>query len=111
MRCGGDNKQAETEFEETCDILVLGIGSLCRWKWPDIEGLHDFEGPIVHSAGWNFGGSHWEEDVKDWGDKKVVVIGGGASAVEALEFVAAEKAKHTSVLARVSLVMFLGIIY
>lgn len=63
------------EFEDRADIVLNGTGGLDRWKWPDIEGLHEFKGPIVHSAGWNFGGSHWEEDVKDWGDKKVVVIG------------------------------------
>ena len=32
--------------------------------------------------------------------KKVVIIGGGASAVEALEFVAASEAAHTTILAR-----------
>ncbi|KAI0087271.1 flavin-binding monooxygenase [Irpex rosettiformis] len=70
------------EFEDRADVVLNGTGGLSRWKWPDIEGLHDFKGPIVHSAGWDFGGSTWEEDVKDWGDKNVVVIGLGSSALQ-----------------------------
>ena len=72
MRRGGDNEQAETEFEETCDILVLGIGSLCRWKWPDIEGLWDFKGPIAHTADYNI-------DDKDLEGKRIGVIGNVSS--------------------------------
>ena len=30
--------QKEEEFEETCDILLLCVGSLSRWHWPDIPG-------------------------------------------------------------------------
>lgn len=63
------------EFEQRADVVLNGTGGLSRWQWPNIEGLHDFKGPLVHSAGWNFGGKTWEEDVKDWGDKNVAVIG------------------------------------
>lgn len=63
------------EFDDDADFLFLGVGILHRWKWPDIEGLHSFKGTLVHSANWNLGASTWEEDVKDWGDKKVAVIG------------------------------------
>lgn len=24
------------------------------WKWPAIEGLHDFKGPKIHSANWDY---------------------------------------------------------
>ncbi|KAI0088290.1 FAD/NAD-P-binding domain-containing protein [Irpex rosettiformis] len=70
------------EFEDRADVVLNGTGALSRWKWPDIEGLHNFKGPIVHSACWDFGGSTWEEDVKDWGDKNVVVVGLGSSALQ-----------------------------
>ena len=53
----------------------MGVETLSRWRWPDIEGLHDFKGTLVHSANWNLGGATWEEDAKDWGDKNVAVIG------------------------------------
>ena len=66
------------EFEEVddrVDFVFNGIGVLSRWKWPDIEGLNDFNGVMVHSANWNLGGATWQEDVKDWKDKKIGVIG------------------------------------
>lgn len=52
-----------------------------------------FKREIYHSS---------QLDGKNAKDKEVVIIGGGASAVEALEFVAAENAAHTNVLAQVS---------
>ena len=52
-----------------------------------------FKGKIFHSS---------ELDGKDVKDKNVIIIGGGASAVEAMEFVAKSKAKKTKILARVS---------
>ena len=70
-----DGSSSYEEFEDRADVVLNGTGALSRWDWPDIEGLHDFKGPVVHSAGWNFGGPDWEADVKDWRDKNVVVIG------------------------------------
>lgn len=67
------------EFEDTCDILFTGTGLLNRWTWPDIPGLHDFHGPLIHTAAWETGSKDpnvtWQESVKDWGDKSVGVIG------------------------------------
>ena len=63
------------EFDEQADFVFGGIGVLHRWNWPDIAGLKDFKGTMVHSADWNLGGATWEDDVKDWGNKKVGVIG------------------------------------
>ncbi|KAL2014483.1 hypothetical protein VTN00DRAFT_2008 [Thermoascus crustaceus] len=40
-------------FEDTADVLVTGIGVLNSWKWPDIPGLHDFQGKLLHSAKWD----------------------------------------------------------
>ena len=78
----------ETEvFEDTAELLFTGVGALSRWDWPDIEGLQSFKGTLVHSAKWEVSTNdeispntptvrkHWEEDVKDWGDKRVAVIG------------------------------------
>lgn len=53
---------------------------MSRWSWPDIEGLENFKGRVIHSAQWETGedsgdGPEWAESVKDWGDKCVGVIG------------------------------------
>ncbi|KAJ6571216.1 FAD/NAD-P-binding domain-containing protein [Mycena capillaripes] len=71
------------EFEDSCDVLVLCIGSLERWHWPDIAGLKEFKGTLVHSAQWDVGGgAAWEEGVKDWGDKTVGIVGNGSSGIQ-----------------------------
>ncbi|KAI0777137.1 FAD/NAD-P-binding domain-containing protein [Irpex lacteus] len=63
------------EFEEICDILVLGVGSLCRWKWPNIEGLNDFKGLLAHTADYHI-------DNKDVEGKRIGVIGNGSSGIQ-----------------------------
>ncbi len=63
------------EFEDTADLLFSGTGLLSRWSWPEIDGLQDFKGLRVHSGNWDLGGASWEDDVKEWKDKNVAVIG------------------------------------
>jgi len=58
---------------------------------PKMPGMETFKGEIYHSS---------KLTGKDAKGKNVVVIGGGASAVEALEFAAHEDAAKTSILAR-----------
>jgi cation diffusion facilitator CzcD-associated flavoprotein CzcO len=40
-------------FEDTSDAIMQCIGGLNNWKWPDIQGLHDFKGDLLHSANWD----------------------------------------------------------
>jgi cation diffusion facilitator CzcD-associated flavoprotein CzcO len=40
-------------LEDTCDVVVSASGALNEWKWPSIEGLHDFKGKLLHSACWD----------------------------------------------------------
>lgn len=47
-----------------------------NWKWPDVEGLRDFEGDLVHTASWPEG--------YDLTNKTVAVIGNGASGIQLL---------------------------
>ena len=63
------------EFEDTADVLVTAIGSLSRWKWPDIEGLQSFKGELHHSAGFDPDDKTWQEVAERWKDKRVGVIG------------------------------------
>ncbi|EWC48772.1 hypothetical protein DRE_00077 [Drechslerella stenobrocha 248] len=61
-------------FEDESDVLFSCMGALNQWKWPDIKGLHDFKGKIVHSANWDTN--------LDYTDKNVAVIGIGSSAIQ-----------------------------
>ena len=56
-------------INENCDILINAAGVLNKWRWPDIPGLHEFKGPLVHSADWN--------DTVDLKGKRIGVIGNG----------------------------------
>jgi cation diffusion facilitator CzcD-associated flavoprotein CzcO len=47
---------------------------LNNWKWPDIEGIHDFKGPLMHSA-------NWDHSV-DFDGKTAGVIGTGSTSVQ-----------------------------
>jgi len=58
----------------TADVLVSAIGGLSRPNWPDIPGLDTFGGPIFHSQ-------QWDDDV-DLSDRRVAVVGSGASAAQ-----------------------------
>jgi cation diffusion facilitator CzcD-associated flavoprotein CzcO len=40
-------------IEDTADVFMTGIGALNEWKWPDVKGLKDFQGALLHSANWD----------------------------------------------------------
>ncbi|MCZ4551056.1 flavin-containing monooxygenase [Gordonia rubripertincta] len=55
-------------------ILVPAVGMVNRPASPDIEGLDRFAGPVMHTA-------EWDNSV-DLTDKRIAVIGTGASAMQ-----------------------------
>ena len=71
---------------------MLTVKSFIDPKMPHIENQEAFKGEIYHSS---------MLDGKTAQGKKVLIIGGGASAVEALEFVVNTGAAKTSVLGRI----------
>ena len=77
----------------TCGFLLLcsGYYDYDNGYSPVFEGSADFQGPLVHPQ-------HWPEDL-DYRDKRVVVIGSGATAVTLVPALA-EKAAHVTMLQR-----------
>ncbi|KAL9599429.1 MAG: hypothetical protein Q9219_003866 [cf. Caloplaca sp. 3 TL-2023] len=73
------------------DGILAAVGSCGDPKIPHIPNQEVFKGEILHSS---------NLDGKTAAGKKVLIVGGGASAVEALEFVVHTDAASTSVLAR-----------
>ncbi|HEX5909299.1 MAG TPA: NAD(P)/FAD-dependent oxidoreductase, partial [Thermoleophilaceae bacterium] len=55
-------------------MLIPGMGPLAEPRIPEIEGLEDFQGEVMHSA-------RWDHSV-DLKGKKVASIGTGASAIQ-----------------------------
>src|SRR4051794_6891204 len=58
----------------TADFFISGVGALSDPKLPDIPGIESFEGRMFHSA-------QWDHDY-DLNDKRVAVIGTGASSIQ-----------------------------
>lgn len=73
------------------DVLILATGQLSRPKMPTVAGLDSFGGEHFHSAQWN-------HDV-DLTNKKVVVVGSGASAVQVVPAIA-DRVKDLTVVQR-----------
>ncbi|OCH86448.1 FAD/NAD-binding domain-containing protein [Obba rivulosa] len=92
----GPNGEHSQEFEDSADFLFTSAGLLSRWKWPDIEGLKDFDGQLFHSANFDVGNQTWQEAAKTWGDKRVAVIGVGSSALQIVPALQDKVAKLTN---------------
>ncbi|KAK6857723.1 baeyer-Villiger monooxygenase [Apiospora arundinis] len=71
--------------------LIAAVGTCGEPKMPHLDGMEKFKGDTFHSS---------QLTGKSAKDKTMIVIGGGASAVEALEFAAAEGAKKVYIVAR-----------
>ncbi|HEU4811279.1 MAG TPA: NAD(P)/FAD-dependent oxidoreductase [Nocardioides sp.] len=54
--------------------LITATGFLSQPRMPDIEGVHDFAGTVLHTAKW--------DDTADLDGKRVAIIGTGATAVQ-----------------------------
>ncbi|KAH8647740.1 hypothetical protein BX600DRAFT_389320 [Xylariales sp. PMI_506] len=74
-----------------CDVLINAGGILNNFKWPDIHGFDSFLGPKLHTAA-------WDSNV-DLVDKRVAVIGAGASAIQLLPQIQ-PKARHVDIYIR-----------
>jgi monooxygenase len=85
--------QAQQTVRLTCGFLFMCSGYY-RYDdgyTPDFPGMERFSGPIVHPQ-------HWTGDV-DYADKRVVVIGSGATAVTLAPAIA-RRAAHVTLLQR-----------
>ena len=73
-----------TQGEYDARVLVLGVGALCEPRMPEIEGIDDFDGSVFHTA-------RWDHSVP-LSDRRVAVIGTGASAIQVVPSIAGEVA-------------------
>ncbi|MCA1444360.1 NAD(P)/FAD-dependent oxidoreductase [Ensifer sp. IC4062] len=68
--------------EETLvtNVVLSAVGGFTTPKWPNVSGLRDFDGPVMHT-------SEWDSEVALDG-KRVAVIGNGASAMQVVPAIA-----------------------
>jgi cation diffusion facilitator CzcD-associated flavoprotein CzcO len=83
--------QTEDGRTYTARVLITSCGILTRPSYPQLSGLASFQGPLFHTARWR------PEAVLD--DKRVAVIGTGASAVQVVPEIA-QRVKSLSVFQR-----------
>ena len=83
-------------------FVVLAMGPLNKPKLPGIPGINDFKGKIFHTARWDYDytGGEWRNPaLTRLADKKVAIIGTGATAIQVVPYLA-RHAGHTYVVQR-----------
>ncbi|MEZ4384539.1 MAG: NAD(P)/FAD-dependent oxidoreductase [Nannocystaceae bacterium] len=82
-------------------FVVIAGGVLHKAKLPGIPGIKDFAGHVFHTSRWDYAytGGGPEAAMDRLGDKKVAIIGTGATAVQAVPKLAAA-AEHLYVFQR-----------
>jgi len=72
-------------------FVILACGVLNMPKLPRIPGIDKFKGKIFHSARWDYGytgGSYRNPVLDKLGDKRVAIVGTGATAIQAVPHLA-----------------------
>ena len=99
-------QQRQGESPQTLKIrsqFVATVNGVLSWpKLPGFPGILDYRGHVFHSSRWNYaltGGSPTDSDLTSLKDKRVAIIGTGASAVQAIPHLA-RWSKHLYVVQR-----------
>ena len=100
---GGDRWRVETDRgdEFSAQFVVLTTGPLNRPKLPAIPGIETFKGHSFHTSRWDYAytGGSATEPMDRLADKRVGIIGTGATAVQCIPPLA-RSAKHLFVFQR-----------
>ncbi|MEE4146235.1 MAG: NAD(P)/FAD-dependent oxidoreductase [Halieaceae bacterium] len=65
----------------SCQFFVMGAGGLSVPHLPDIQGIEDFRGTLVHT-------SRWPQEGIDLEGKRVGIIGTGATGIQVIQTIA-----------------------
>lgn len=94
MKFDADNNQWQVELNQGDDapmaarFVVLSVGFAAKSFTPEHAGVEDFTGEIYHTA-------HWPEAGVEFKDKRIAVIGTGASGVQTVQEAAKVAAQVT----------------
>ena len=72
-------------------FVAMGTGPLHRPKLPGIDGITEYQGHSFHTSRWDYdytGGSHADPKMTGLADKRVAIIGTGATAVQCIPHLA-----------------------
>lgn len=83
--------------------FVATVAGVLNWpKLPDLPGILDYKGELFHSSRWNYsitGGSQEDPSLVKLKDKRVAIVGTGASAIQIVPHLA-KWSKHLYVVQR-----------
>ncbi len=82
--------------EFTAQFLCMGTGPLHVPKLPGIPGIEDFKGHSFHTSRWDYdytGGDPFGAPMENLADKRVAIIGTGATSVQCIPHLAAAAGK------------------
>ncbi|CAP99567.1 Pc22g22790 [Penicillium rubens Wisconsin 54-1255] len=65
---------SSSTYTDRCDVVIQATGALNNWKWPNIPGLEQFKGKLMHSASW--------DQTYDYKGNRVAVVGNGSSGIQ-----------------------------
>src|ERR1700730_11401848 len=83
-------------------FVILACGVLNMPKLPGVPGIDKFKGKIFHTARWDYGytgGSYRDPVLSKLADKRVAILGTGATAIQAVPHLS-KYAKHLYVIQR-----------
>jgi len=83
-------------------FVILACGVLNMPKLPGIPGIEQFKGKTFHTARWDYdytGGSYRKPVLEKLADKRVAIVGTGATAIQAIPYLG-KYAKHLYVIQR-----------
>ena len=78
--------------ELKAQFLTMGTGPISKPKLPGIQGIEDFKGHMFHTARWDYdytGGDRTGQRMEGLADKRVGIIGTGATAVQCIPHLSA----------------------
>ena len=70
-------------------FVIMALGPINTPKVPRVPGLDDFQGTMFHTARWDYeytGGNQDDPILDKLDDKRVAIVGTGASAIQAVPF-------------------------
>lgn len=83
----GNDDASNPRAVVNADFVILATGLLNVPKLPNIPGIENFQGHCFHTSRWDYnytGGSPYDPRLTNLKDKKVGVIGTGATAIQAV---------------------------
>lgn len=82
-----DREDGKGKLQIRGDFVISNTGAINLPKLPDLPGMSDFEGHQFHTCRWDYdytGGTPERPDMTKLKDKRVGIIGTGATAVQAI---------------------------